>query len=200
MTEIGADDALRRFELDGVIACLGTALLALVITTVTCGVMPALNVAAGVLGGGLLMALSYRSIKGVARLVAEVAARAGDAAATPSTSPPSESPQPREAPRSAAAGRVRDEAGQEDEAAAETAGEDTAGDGPTVAALSTGRRTFIAVKFLIRYALLAIAAYVMLMRFHLHPVGLLAGTLAPFLAAVMQVGRLSRARARRPTP
>jgi hypothetical protein len=49
-----------------------------------------------------------------------------------------------------------------------------------------------AVAFLGRFALLALAAYVMLARFHAHPVGILAGVTAPFLAAMAQLPRLRR--------
>jgi hypothetical protein len=58
-------------------------------------------------------------------------------------------------------------------------------------ALSTGRRAFLAVKFFTRYALLAVAAYAMLTCFRLHPIAVLAGALTPFLAAVVQICRLS---------
>lgn len=68
------------------------------------------------------------------------------------------------------------------------------GTDPLTPALSRGRRLFLAVKFFTRYALLAVGAYVMLTRFRLHPVGLLVGALTPFLAAVVQVARMSRAR------
>lgn len=71
-----------------------------------------------------------------------------------------------------------------------------AADVVTAAPASLGRRALLAVKFFTRYALLAVAAYVMLTCFRLHPAGVLAGATSPFLAAVMQVGRLSRARRR----
>jgi hypothetical protein len=50
-----------------------------------------------------------------------------------------------------------------------------------------------AVKFFTRYALLAVGAYVMLACFRVHPVGLLAGATTPFVAALAQVVRSSRA-------
>jgi hypothetical protein len=58
-------------------------------------------------------------------------------------------------------------------------------------ALSTGRRVSLALKFFGRYALLAVGAYVMLACFRVHPVGLLAGASAPFVAAAVQVMRSS---------
>jgi hypothetical protein len=63
-----------------------------------------------------------------------------------------------------------------------------------------GRRALVAVKFLGRYALLAVGAYVMLVRFRLHPVGLLAGASVPFVSAVVQVVRAQRASSRRGRP
>ena len=59
--------------------------------------------------------------------------------------------------------------------------------------LTGGRRVWLALKFLTRYALLAVGAYVMLACFRVHPVGLLAGATAPFVAAAVQVMRSSRA-------
>lgn len=60
-----------------------------------------------------------------------------------------------------------------------------------------GRRlAWHAVKFIGRFALLAVAAYVMLTRFRAHPVGVLAGVSAPFLAAIAALFRLWRQRAR----
>ena len=55
------------------------------------------------------------------------------------------------------------------------------------------QRALAGVKFFTRYALLAVGAYVMLTRFRLHPVGLLAGATSPFVAALAQVVRMSRA-------
>jgi len=63
-------------------------------------------------------------------------------------------------------------------------------------ALPAGQRVVIAVKFLSRYALLAIGAYVMLTCFRVHPVGLLAGATTPFAAALLQVVRAARAGSR----
>ncbi|HSK08801.1 MAG TPA: hypothetical protein VK911_04450, partial [Vicinamibacterales bacterium] len=56
------------------------------------------------------------------------------------------------------------------------------------------------VKYLTRYALLAVGAYVILTRFHVHPAGLLAGALSPFLGALGQVARMSRGRPRANRP
>ena len=67
-------------------------------------------------------------------------------------------------------------------------------------ALATGRRVFLALKFFGRYALLAIGAYVMLACFRVHPVGLLAGATAPFVAAAVQVMRSSGASSHRRQP
>jgi hypothetical protein len=62
-------------------------------------------------------------------------------------------------------------------------------EGGPEAALPAGKRVVLAVKFLSRYALLAIGAYVMLSCFRVHPVGLLAGATTPFAAALLQVLR-----------
>ena len=140
MTAGDSDPALRRFELDAVIACGVVAVLAFALTSPN-GLVPALNAFLAVLAGGLLTGLSYRAIKG---------------------------------------------------------GVDVAVVAATGAGLSKARRVVLSVKFFTRYALLAVAAYVMLTCFHLHPVGVLAGATSPFLAAVVLVGRLARARSRGP--
>ena len=60
---------------------------------------------------------------------------------------------------------------------------------------SRPRRTALvlaAVKFLGRFALLALGAYVILTRLHLHPVGVLVGASVPVIATAMQVPRLAR--------
>lgn len=62
------------------------------------------------------------------------------------------------------------------------------------------RRVWLAVKFFTRYALLAVGAYVMLTCFRLHPVGLLAGAMTPFVAAVVLAVRSSRASSLREHP
>lgn len=64
-------------------------------------------------------------------------------------------------------------------------------------ALTAGRRAWLALKFFGRYALLAVGAYVMLACFRVHPIGLLAGATAPFVAAAVHVMRSSRASRRR---
>jgi ATP synthase I chain len=62
------------------------------------------------------------------------------------------------------------------------------------------RRIGLAVKFFTRYALLAVGAYVMLTCFRVHPIGLLAGATTPFVAALVQLVRSSRATSRRKHP
>jgi hypothetical protein len=75
-----------------------------------------------------------------------------------------------------------------------TGGTPEGGDGPGAGfALTPGRRAWLALKFIGRYALLAVGAYVMLACFRVHPVGLLAGATAPFVAAAVQLMRSSRA-------
>jgi hypothetical protein len=83
----------------------------------------------------------------------------------------------------------------------ESRAEKDGGDGPeNRLALTPGRRAWLAVKFFGRYALLAVGAYVMLACFRVHPVGLLAGATAPFVAAAVHVMRTSRASSRRRHP
>jgi hypothetical protein len=67
-------------------------------------------------------------------------------------------------------------------------------------ALPARRRVGLAVKFFTRYALLAVGAYVMLTCFRLHPVGLLAGAMTPFVAAAVLAVRSSRASSHREHP
>jgi hypothetical protein len=72
-------------------------------------------------------------------------------------------------------------------------GQQAGAEGRTGAALPAGQRALLVVKFSLRYALLAIGAYVMLACFRMHPVGLLAGATTPFVAALVQVVRAVRA-------
>ncbi len=62
------------------------------------------------------------------------------------------------------------------------------------------RAVLALVKYLTRYALLAVAAYGILTCFRLHPAGVLAGALSPFLGALGQLVRMSRARIRADRP
>jgi hypothetical protein len=132
------DRAVRLFERDAAIACVGMAVVALAIGR------GRPDAAAGVLAGGVLTGLSYWALKGAVNLVA------------------------------AAAGRTRPEGDREPP-------------------LPPGKRVRLAMKFSSRYALLAVGAYVMLACFRVHPVGLLAGAATPFVAALVQVARASRA-------
>jgi len=59
-----------------------------------------------------------------------------------------------------------------------------------VARGSGGR--FALVKFFTRYAILAVAAYVMLVRLRLHPVGVLAGASSLVVAAAVAAARFRR--------
>lgn len=147
------DPALRRFERDGVLACVGMAAIALAWER------GRPDAAAGVLAGGALVGLSYWAIKGGVDLVVELAARG-----RPAPSPP---------------------------------GSDQPGARGPEEALPRRRRFGLAVKFFTRYALLAVGAYVMLTCFRVHAFGLLAGAATPFVAAVVQAVRLSRATSRR---
>jgi hypothetical protein len=77
------------------------------------------------------------------------------------------------------------------------AAENGSGEAP---ALPAGKRVVLAVKFFTRYALLAVGAYAMLACLRVHPVGLFAGATTPFVAAVVQAVRSSRAPSRREHP
>ncbi len=57
-----------------------------------------------------------------------------------------------------------------------------------------------ALKFLGRYALLALGAYGMLTRLRVHPIGLLVGASVPLAAAAIEAVRLARGRTRSPKP
>jgi hypothetical protein len=177
VTADAADAALRRFERDAVVSCVVMAAVACALVAPWWGVAAAARAALGVLGGGLLTAVSYRAIKGAANLLVETARQAGLK------------------PRSTdGAGETAGQAALTPRSTVENPG--TGGAGlqacpPPV--LSFGRRAFLCVKFFTRYALLAVAAYVMLTRLRLHPVAVLAGATSPFLAALMQVVRMPRA-------
>lgn len=123
------------------------------------------DAAVGVALGGLLVGASYGAIKsGVDLLLARRAARGGEA----------------DAPRPDAAGAGQAEPGP-------VVG--VAGVAPGPSRIGAVLR---AASVLARYALLALAAYVMLARFHAHPVGVIGGVTAPFLAAIAQLPRLWR--------
>jgi hypothetical protein len=57
--------------------------------------------------------------------------------------------------------------------------------------LPLGARMLAMAKFIGRYALLAVAAYVMLTRLRLHPVGMLVGVSAPVVAAAVLAVRIA---------
>lgn len=126
------DPSLRRIERTAIVACLA-------MTGVAYLVDEDPRVALGVLGGGLLSAVSYRTIgSGVAGLTA---ALAGD--------PPPE--RARERPRVGG---------------------------------------WALAKAALRYALLAILAYVMMARLRLHPLGLLAGASSVVVAVSVEALRV----------
>lgn len=185
------DPALRRFERDAAFACVATAILAVIVAAPAWGMAFAGRVAFGVLGGGVLMAWSYRAIKGAADLVMDTTGNGADATFQPEDPGTRASNQP-EPPGAASEDRPESGgAGAEDHRPEQAC---------TRASLPAGRKAYLAVKFFTRYALLAVAAYVMLTCLRLHPVGVAAGVTSPFLAAVLQVGRLSRRGGRQPHP
>jgi heme A synthase len=78
-------------------------------------------------------------------------------------------------------------------------GKQPAGDGAVLAddhggKTRRGRASRGFVKFFTRHAILAASAYVMIARFELHPVAMLAGVTAPAVAAGIEFVRIVRAR------
>jgi hypothetical protein len=63
-----------------------------------------------------------------------------------------------------------------------------------------GSRTAALVKYFTRYAILAVAAYVMLVRLRLHPVGVLAGASSLVVAAAVAAARFRRPMSRSGPP
>jgi hypothetical protein len=131
--------------------------------------------AVGVIAGGLLAAMSYRAIKGgVDLLIARAAVSRR------------------------AAGREGEAGGQASEGTPLMSGE--ASVQAPVAAAKGSRAAVSLVKFFTRYALLAIAAYVMLTRLRLHPLGVVIGVSSPAVAAAAEAVRLLRAGRPREAP
>jgi hypothetical protein len=64
--------------------------------------------------------------------------------------------------------------------------------GAVDAATGPGGRPTALVKFVTRHAILAVAAYVMLVRLRLHPIGLLVGASSLVMAAAAAIARSSR--------
>jgi hypothetical protein len=143
---VETDAMLRRFERNQVIACLGVAALAALVTR--------FDIALGALGGGLLMAISYRAIKGGVDAIMPAGPGPGPAGQEPA------------------------EAGSHDTKARAT---------------QARRRAWLVARFVGRYALLALAAYVMLACLHAHPVGLLLGAASPVAAVAAEAVHVLRA-------
>ena len=61
-----------------------------------------------------------------------------------------------------------------------------------VSGAASGGRGWSLVKFFTRYGILALCAYVMLVRLRLHPVGVIAGASSPVLAAMVAAARALR--------
>ena len=64
--------------------------------------------------------------------------------------------------------------------------------GAADATMDSQRRRGALVKFVTRHAILAVAAYVMLVRLRLHPIGILVGASSLVLAAAFAAARFSR--------
>ncbi len=125
------DPMLRRFERNQPVATLVMAALA--------AAFGRFDVALGVVGGGLLMAMSYRAVKG------------GVEAMVPARH-----------------------------------------DGSAPSRIGAKRRAVLVAKFVGRYALLALAAYVMLIFLRAHPAGLLIGAASPVVAVALEAVRVAR--------
>jgi hypothetical protein len=130
-----SDLSLRRVERDAAIACAAMAVAALAIQRGAPGG------AVGVVGGGALMAFSFRAIRGgVDAMVQRVAPRPGDA-----------------------------------------------GPGPGAARIG-----WTLLRFVLRYAIIGVAAWALLTQVHAHPIGLIAGVTAPVIALSAEAVRLQR--------
>ncbi len=135
---VEADPMLRRYERNQVVVTLVMAAVA--------AAFRRFDLPLSILGGGLLMAISYRAIKGGVDAIVGRRAEGG----TNVTGQVSERRLAR-------------------------------------------RRLILLAKFVGRYALLALAAYVMLVRLHAHPVGLLLGAASPVVAVGLEAVRIVRA-------
>lgn len=152
------DPSLQRIERDAAILCVGAALVALPVR----GWQP--DGALGVLGGGALMAISYRAIRGgvdalvrrsPGRTALEQSETPGDAGAPDGAAPP-------------------------------------VPDDPWRAAQARRGAAWAMAKFILRYALLAAGAYAILIPLHGHPVGVAVGISAPVVAIAAEAARLVR--------
>jgi hypothetical protein len=151
------DPRLRRLERTAVTFCVAAAAVALGVR----GGAP--DVALGVLGGGLLIGVSYWAIKGATDSLLRLTARSV-----------------------ASAGRASGEAAAADgPATGEGTDEDAAGQSRRRAISAA----WILVRLAGRYALLGFLAYAMIARLRLHPVGLLVGVSSIFAAAAVEALR-----------
>jgi len=157
---------LRRFERDLLIAWGALTLGAFVVT------WGRAEVAASVAAGGALMGASYLGIKSGADLLAAVVVRPGASGGEMPGTPGS--------PQTASCESV-------ERAGLAEGAETGSGAKPPRHALVVA-----ALKFLGRFALLALLAYGMLAVLRLHPVGLLVGASAPFVAVAAQLIHLRR--------
>ena len=53
---------------------------------------------------------------------------------------------------------------------------------------------WVVLRFLLRYLVIGVAAWLLLVKLHAHPLGLFAGVTAPFLALTLEAVRLQRQR------
>jgi hypothetical protein len=125
-----------------------------------------LDILVGVICGAALMAFSYRAIKGGVELLMPTGGRTGAAAASGTAGP-----------------------------AEATANPTGIGSGE-IKGQRAARRWALAARFVGRYALLALAAYVMLAYLHAHPVGLLLGAASPVIAVAVEAARFVRTSSR----
>jgi hypothetical protein len=143
-----ADPFVRRLERDTLVV-LGALVLGALAVRPT---QPRL--ALGVLGGGLLMAISYWGVRSGVDALVQASERLGGASPDPTP-----------------------EAGP--------------GSNPAREARRATLSRF--VKFFTRHAILALAAYAMIARLHLDPIGMLAGVTSPGIAAVAELIRAAQA-------
>jgi hypothetical protein len=129
------DVSLRHVERDSAIACAVMVVVALVLQR------GGTSGALGVIGGGFIMAFSFRAIRrGVDAMVHRVAPQAE-------------------------------------------------GDAP---AISRGRVGWAVLGFALRYVMIGVVAWALLVPLHAHPVGMIAGVTAPVVALTIEAVRLQR--------
>jgi hypothetical protein len=153
-----ADPVIRRLQTGAVVWCAGATALSLA------GWPSRLDVAAGIMAGGVLTAVSFYAIKSSIDAILGLIPLAPTAPPPPGTGSDDTSPTPGPVPG------VVSQAPQD---------------------RAAGRRAAVGAlaKMAGRYALLAVLAYVMIARLRLHPIGLVVGASSLVASAALEAGR-----------